>query len=439
MIPLLALPLLPLSILAVVVGLRRSALLLAIYAAIVPWGSGHSLPLGLPDSLSTLSTLAGLVASGGIVAHLLATRRRSPVVLPSVALLVLFLAVAITTALWSIDLSRSLDQLLTLGSLIGLFAVSSLIAPDRRDLDRFEQGIVAGGVVAGLLAAFQLATDSLSTNAAGAPRFALAGGGGETSDPNITAAILLLPFIVAMARGLQPDTTRAVRLLWLGSGALVALAIALTASRGGLLAAFVALALLVREFRLGRRAVLALGAVGLVVVAVLTLGPSTLGERLTGEAGSTGRTMIWRIGLVACEEHCLTGAGWGTFAQLHEDILLHEPFASGREFRFEPHNAWLGTAVEGGVLSLLLLGGGIAAMALSLRRLPRHQRAAALTALGALVVSNTFLSNQDFKYFWLVLIYAAVVASSAEGRGPDLVPRSVVGEDAPRRTLEGIS
>ncbi|HEX9888843.1 MAG TPA: O-antigen ligase family protein, partial [Nitriliruptorales bacterium] len=159
-------------------------------------------------------------------------------------------------------------------------------------------------------------------------------------------------------------------------------------------------------------------------------------------SGSTGRSTIWRIGMTACEEHCLAGAGWGTFGLLHEQVLLREPFATGRQFQFEPHNAWLGTAVEAGLPGIALLLGGIVALGVALGRLPREPRGPPLAGLVALVLTNTFLSNQDFKYFWLALTYAAVVAASSRaalpGPPPVVVPEPSVREDVRAQTLERI-
>lgn len=411
MLALLLTPLLPLLALAVIVGLRYPMWLLAVYAAIVPWGSGYAVPLGLPPAFSSLSTLVGVAASVGIVAHLLSSRRRAQVLLPAIGLFALLLGWVALTVLWSVAPARSLEEVLALLSLIGLFAVAGLVATDERGIEIFERGIVLGGVVAGLAALVQLLTGTLADEL-GNPRFELAGGGGEGGDPNTTAAILLLPFVVAMARALRPQTDRLMRPVWLAGAGLVSLGIALTASRGGLLCAVVALSVLGWTSRLRWRMVAGVAAVLVGLALVAFLGPGALEERFTESTGSTGRADVWRIGLVACEQRCVTGAGWGAFGVVHEEILLREPSATGHRFRFEPHNAWLGTAVEGGIPALLLLVAGIGSLAGSLRELPRERRGPPLAALAALVVTNTFLSNHDFKYFWLVLTYAAVVATS---------------------------
>ncbi|HEX9766635.1 MAG TPA: hypothetical protein VGA36_07705, partial [Nitriliruptorales bacterium] len=269
-------PLLPLLAVAVIVGLRHPMWLLAIYAAIVPWGSGYAVPLGLPPSLSSLSTLAGVAASVGIVAHLLATRRRAQVLLPSVALFTLFLGWAVLTVLWSIDVARSVDQLITLTSLVALFVVAAFISTDDHGVAVFERGIVAGGVVAGTVAGVLLLTGSLPVTGDGSPRFELAGGGGEAGDPNVTAATLVLPFIVAMAYGLRPRTSRRARPLWLLSSGAISLAIALTASRGGLLGVAIGGIVLVWAYRVRLRTLAVVVAVVSAIGVVVVFGPGTL-------------------------------------------------------------------------------------------------------------------------------------------------------------------
>jgi len=76
---------------------------------------------------------------------------------------------------------------------------------------------------------------------------------------------------------------------------------------------------------------------------------------------------------------------------------------------YEPHNIFLLLAVEAGVTGLVLLLVGLILTARQAWKLPAQLRAPPLAALAGLVTSGYFLSNFEFKYFWMTLIYVTVV------------------------------
>jgi O-antigen ligase len=65
--------------------------------------------------------------------------------------------------------------------------------------------------------------------------------------------------------------------------------------------------------------------------------------------------------------------------------------------------------VEGGIPGTLLLLAVLFVTVRELLRLPAVVRGPPLGAVVGLLVTQTFLGNLDFKYFWLVLIYTAMV------------------------------
>jgi hypothetical protein len=81
-----------------VATLRRPVLLLAVYAAVVPWGSGYSIPLGLPPAFQTLSTILGAAATLGLILEVGVADRRAGRFLPAVPAALVFLGVK---ACWS--------------------------------------------------------------------------------------------------------------------------------------------------------------------------------------------------------------------------------------------------------------------------------------------------------------------------------------------------
>jgi O-antigen ligase len=177
-------------------------------------------------------------------------------------------------------------------------------------------------------------------------------------------------------------------------------------------ALLVGLAVLVANSPQWKRALVALLVPVLGVVLAVAVAPSSVTERVSTDSRSSGRSDIWRIAVLSCPQYCLQGSGWSTFPTVHEDRLLSDPSARGVQRRFEAHSIWLGTLVEGGVAALALVVAALVVTGKDLLSVPRSLRGPPLAGLVALAVSNSFLATLSFKYFWLVLIYAAMVTNA---------------------------
>lgn len=398
------------------VALRAPFLALAVYAAVVPFGS--SVPLPAPPPVDDVSSVLGALVMVGLALRL-ATSMTLP--LPfrtTTALWTLLLGSAALTTLWSRDAAATLLGVVVLLSLVALYALVAATPVSASDVRAFEIGLVVGGALVGAYAAYLGATGALAF--AVDQRFVAAPGGSETgptADPNITAASLLLPFFVALALAFRPGPL-ALRSAALASAALMVVGVFLTGSRGGLLALIAGLAVLIALSARPARTAAVLLVPALGVALAVSVAPSEVTERVSSDSRSSGRSDIWRIGVLSCPQYCLQGSGWSTFPLVHEDRWLHDPAARGVQQRFEAHNIWLSTLVEGGVLALVLLTAGLVATGRGLTRVPRSLRGPPLAALTALLVSNVFLSTVSFKYFWLVLIYAVLIQNLAEHRAP---------------------
>lgn len=400
-------------------------ILLLFYAAIVPFGSGIAVPLPLPPPFNTLSTLVGLLAALGIGAAIVTGRTQAAAVPALVPVALLFFASAAITYGWSVDRQATADALLVLAALVGLFVVVLLAGLGRDDVDRLGDAIAAGGAAAALYGFYLLLTDGLPVEAAGVARFATAGGVGDNSDPNITAAALVLPLVLAWDRVFSRPG--AVRLLWLGGASLLTLGIILTGSRGGLAGAAVAMLVLAAVRTTVPKALGVVVAGAAVFYAVgLAVAPGQT-ERLT-QAGSSGRTSVWELGLSACEDHCLTGAGLGSYLQIHEDKFLTEASAEGFRASLKAHNIWLQAGVETGVLGIVTLAAIFVLTLSGLAAVSRDRLGPPLAGVLGLLVTNAFLGNVPFKYFWLVLIYAGAMGAAervgARARAMSWLPRA---------------
>jgi O-antigen ligase len=387
--------------LAVVSGRDPLGVVLPAYAATVPFGSGLAVP-GLPTSLFSASSLAGLVLTAVLMARL-ALGRRGPARVPAaVVAWLVFAAVAGTSVYWSISTSSTVQAYAITCSLIALYAAVRLSAVDATVLRRLEAGILVGGTAAAAYGLYQYATGTLVVGVGGDVRF-----GRDLTDPNHLAATLLLPLTLSLSRA-GAATRVWLRLLYGGIAALVLIAIVLTGSRGGVLGVLAVFAVLALT-SVHRVRVLATGGAVLAVLAVLVVSvPSAVNDRLLDE-GSSGRTGIWKVGLAGCPEYCLAGAGWGTFGKVYDEYLSRTSGAKAlRDREMGSHNVYLGTAVELGMAGLLML---VVALALCLREavvLPKAVRGPPLAALCGLLFTTMLLGNLRFKYFWLVLIYVGV-------------------------------
>jgi O-antigen ligase len=423
-----ALAFVPLVVAAGLWAFQKPARVFGIYAAAIPFGSTFALPIGLPRSFTTISSiLAALTVIA--LAWGLARRRlyNSPTLATSLWLL--FLGLAAASVAWSIRPAETIDDVFVLGSLVILYLVVALYPFDRDDLAFVANGIVVGTALTGAYAIALAVTSNLPETGAGLARFEITGaGGGEGGDPNITAAALMLGFAIALHETLQPDISRIMRVGYLIATALTAIGIVLTVSRGGLLAAGIVVVVIVVKQRRGAITILILG---LVMIPALFLIPDTVSER-SDNTGTSGRSEIWEIALESCPQYCATGSGFATFPDVHEERLLTTPDATGTKLRFQAHSIWLGTLVELGVLGLVLLIGALVALGRDLWRVPSQARAGALAGLVGLVVTSSFLSNSTFKYFWLAIMYGTIVVNVNRMWGRKTPDGSPTGPGLPR-------
>lgn len=421
--PELAVAALPLVAAFLVAGFRRPmALLLPAYAVTVPFGSLLSIGLRPPwDSVSTWLSIALVVALG---AHVLVGRSTSAPLPATVPIWLLFLGVAGASALWSVSPQITQTAFRNLAILVVLYCVVALTPVDRRGLRRVEMAILLGGVAASAYGIFQFVTGTLpvSVDGGGGGRF-----GRDLLGANNTAAALILPLAVALVRGVNGPTVGS-RRAHTAAAAVLLFAILLTGSRGGLLSVAVCLVTALVVVREGRaRLARYAGVAALCVVLVLVVQPGGIASR-TDSTKSSGRVDIWKVGLHACQQHCLAGSGWGTFPRVYQLELPKVPDARilERGVAYEPHNIWILIGVEAGVGGLLLALLGLGVTVRHGLRLPPELRGPPLVALAGTLVASFFLSNFEYKFFWLTLTYVLLCRTVALTRPARVVlPRQL--------------
>ena len=233
---------------------------------------------------------------------------------------------------------------------------------------------------------------------AGAARRFAAGG----ADPNDMAMVLALALPMAWFLGMTSRTSLA---RWAGRGFLPlgVLAIGLTGSRGGMIAATVALLIVplsMTRLSPGRliSAMVMLITAGTLAVAYV---PETTIERLTTigsevEGGRIGgRGKLWRAGLDAYAARPITGFGTGHYKSAITPIL-----GSAAQVA---HNSYISVLVEQGIVGLALYMAMLLAVVHSALRLRGLERRFALVLLATLAVTMTPLTWEDRRVVWIVM------------------------------------
>ncbi len=249
---------------------------------------------------------------------------------------------------------------------------------------------------------------------------------GGAGDPNYLAAVLV-PAIM-LAGGLAVRRAPGQRLLLALATVIIAIGLAATQSRGGLIGAGVCAIVALVIWR-GRRGLI----LGLIVLAVSAIAmfflanPSALNRLLASNQGS-GRIDIWQVAWRIVHDNPIVGVGLAQFPQVSPHYVL-QPGALDYvslivEKHIEVHNLYLQLWVEDGVVGLLLfLGVVVASLAAGWRAARRFDvqgdaemsalaRAAILALIGMLTASF-FLSNLEAGQLWVLLALGPILAGLA--------------------------
>lgn len=370
----------------------------------VPWQNMLVLP-----GLGTVSAILGLGAIAATIVHVILRGRVRP--------LIAFHYVAVAFLVWTLlssfwGVARQASMVKDINTYLQVFVMVWVVweaSPSRDRLINLLQAYVLGAYVA--------AASTILNYVAGqgineeSQRFAASG-----FDPNDLGALLALA--LPMAWYITSTTTRGLS-RWVNRLYFVAgtVGILLTSSRGALLAAMVALAVIPltlthvrRSFRIAA-VVIMIGAAG----AAVSLVPENSFERLSttsseiSEGTMNNRLRIWKGGLATVPDRPLHGhgpAGW-------------YPAVGLRIGNVAPHSTWLAVLVEEGLIGLFIYVSMFVLLARRLFRLATFDRRVGLTLLATLMMAITPLGWQQNKASWLVL---ALLAAWAHVLIPSLEP-----------------
>ena len=362
----------------------------------VPWQNVVFIP-----GLGTISKLLGIGAIAGTLLHVLFSGKVRPLI-SFHWLAIAYLMWILMSAFWAIARQESI--LSDVNTYVQIFVMMWVIweaAPTGARLTGLLQAYVLGAYVAAGSTIFNYLTGAAIKQ--DATRFSASG-----FDPNDLG--MLLALAVPMAWYITTKSSNPFQ-RWLNRLYFVvgSVAILLTSSRGALVTAIVALAVIpwtLTHVRAGLRIGVVVIAVGAAVVAV-QLVPEKSFERLATttseleEGTLNSRLRIWKEGLALIPQRPFLGygpAGW-------------YPAVGMRIGNVAPHNTYLAIAVEEGLVGLFLYLCLFVVVLARLLALPTFERRVGLVQLATLMVAILPLGWHQNKASWLVLALLAAWSS----------------------------
>jgi O-antigen ligase len=378
--------------------MRRIAwLLLLAFAFAIPWE--YSLDLGEP--LGNIARIVGLLLLlAAIPAVLQSGRLRAPG--PMQWLVLAFYLWFCCTCFWSIDPAVTLDKMRGYFQEMMIVWLVWEFAESPADLRALMRAAVAGSWLLALLTLANFASaDSIAT---GQIRFAATG-----QDPNDLARFLDLAFPMG-ALLTNCERRWPWRLLAAGYLPLGLVAVLLTASRSGFLAALVALAGSGLLLAHGHPRRLLTGAMALPPLAAILwfTVPHETFERLATiseqihHGDLNQRLNIWHAGWNAFVRAPFFGTGAGSFVS-----------AAGLAPIDTAHNTALSIAVSGGLVALFIATAIVASAIWSIAQTRGQLKAALVTALLVWIVTSMIATVEESRTTWLLLAMIALAGRIA--------------------------
>jgi O-antigen ligase/polysaccharide polymerase Wzy-like membrane protein len=386
-------------------GLRKVAFAcLWLLVFTIPWEDAITI-----SGFGTSARLVGVLAMG---LGFLAIIERGSVRRPTAAHLMMFLFVILAgvSYLWSLFPEGTLAQDVTYVQLLTMVWLIWELCARGREQRRLMQAYVLGTCVSGADTLYRY----LSHQESAYQRYA--GARLDANDLGLMVA-LSIPVSYYLLITSKGKTVWVYRLQLM----LAATTLLLTASRGAMLAALVALVIVpLTHARLTvRQRVAIVLTLVLLVGAAVRFVPASSWDRLStvpnefARGTLTGRTVIWKAGWELFRAHPFFGIGANAF-RLMVSRIMAEPIRydePGKPPAPPAHNTFLSVLVEEGIVGLALFCGLLGVLVLSLRTMPTLQRRLWMVCLAAWVVGVSSLTWEMRKPTWF--LFALLIAESS--------------------------
>jgi O-antigen ligase len=337
--------------------------------------------------------------------------------------LVLFLGWSAISYAWAEDKGATVEALIRYAPNVLLIPIAFTAVRSSRHVEWVVGALVAGAVLTAVIAILGPASDP---SAVGTDRAeGLAGGANEL------AAALVVGLVMCLVLAMRQQAGSLPRLLLLGAGGLCVLGIALSLSRGGLIAlagALIAGVLVGGRWR-GKMVLAAIAVVSLAVLWFSAFASLPARERVTEVGGGgTGRTDLWTVGWRMVEDRPLEGVGAGNFPVASIHYLLQPGALARDDFVITSpkvaHNTLLQVLAETGVVGAALFTGILLFCVLStIAAARRYQRdgnermellaRGLFVAIVGYLVAAFFISENYSKLMWLLLALGPAVHAVA--------------------------
>jgi O-antigen ligase len=327
----------------------------------------------------------------------------------------LFIFWAVLSYFWALNNEIAVFRLPVLALLLFLYFAAASIRPTKKEMATIIWLVILGGILGAAISLYGFSRGELPHQLSGRETLATSD---RMTNPNTLGASLILPLSLAVGTLLSSRTWPR-RLLLFGLVGVIGVSILATMSRGSMAA--VAAVFIVLLWRSGaRRRVL----LPLVLMGSIGMSMPAVQKRLmlTQVDRGAGRFDIWQVGLRAFRHYALFGAGQDCFPDAFNQYVQTAPHFVG--FSRAPHNIYLGTGVELGLVGLVLLLGTIVRHFLlavkGSHAIPdealRLQLVSYEAALSGLLVCGFFADLVWEEYFWLTLMLMVMTVHVRKAR-----------------------
>ena len=387
-------------------------ILLAVYAVFAPFDTLLNVTAG-----GTITKYVGILI---ILCAAVEVSRKRAIVPPGrdTYAWLAFFTLSLLSVTWAVNVNDSRTYLVTSLSLFALFLAAASVDYTFQDVLIVARSAVAGGTAVAIYALYLLrhATAANIHTTAGITRLYLSLGE-NVADANHTAAALLLPIALAATFLLSAQSKRE---KFASAGAIFCMLAALysSGSRGGVLGLATLLLYFAAKSRWRKPFLAACVSIIAMVVAV----PNKILSRFAHDQGfGSGRGGIWHVGLLGFKQHWLYGAGAFNFATVFDKTFLRTNEGIFEAWHRPAHNLILSTAVDLGVIGLVVLGIVLYAQFTTLRNVMGSGRigdirVALEASMLALFVVALLVDMVPRKYLWLALIQVTMLRIAARPR-----------------------
>jgi O-antigen ligase len=366
-------------------------------------------------SFGTLTKILGFLASICLIAWCFRTRRFALPPRSTIALVALLLWIGVSS-FWAMDQSQSLTILPTYFGLTVLYLALACTPLDLRQYRTLLYFAIASGVISALYGANAFFHDpALMQQQNPDMRRLIVSINGIYIDPNHFSDAMLFPAAAIVMLGLRSSRVLG-KVAALAGVCTIALAIALSGSREGLIGLAVIMAYYAWRSRY-RMQVFALTA-ATVGATFLTQSSIWLRFQSAFATGGSGRTAIWTVGWEAFKHNWLIGYGIGNFADAYDTYYLQVYQAYTNGFTSPAHNIVMHYLVETGIIGFLLLSWFLWEHFTTLRSIDRahplfDDRIMLEASMLALIVVALSIDLFHYKYAWLLFAAIAQLRSVA--------------------------